>query len=183
MFAAAKYIVNQDPAAKSVWEVILTYSGFHALGYYRVAHWLYRHHRYLLAALIAHLGKVMTDVEIHPGAQIGHHVFIDHGHGVVIGETAIVGNYVTILHGVTLGSRKTEGGRRHPYVANHVFIGANALLLGRINVGVRAKIGAGTVVLHDIPADATVVGNPGRIVHQGQHAVIRNYSNSVVSGV
>lgn len=183
MFDAARYIVKQDPAAKSVWEVILTYSGFHALGIHRIAHWLYRHHRYLSASLVAHLSKVMTGVEIHPGAKIGKHVFIDHGLGVVIGETAVVGDYVTILHGVTLGSRKAQSGRRHPVVGNHVFIGANAMLLGNITVGAQVKIGAGTVVLNDVPSSSTVVGNPGHIVHQSTPQIVRTYSKTVVNSV
>lgn len=183
VFAAARYIVNEDPATNGVWEVILTYSGFHALAFHRVAHFLYRHHRYLLAVLVAHVAKRRTGVEIHPGAQIGRHVFIDHGTGVVIGETAIIGDYVTILHGVTLGSRKAVSGRRHPRVGNHVLIGANAMLLGNVTVGNHAKIGAGTVVLDDVPATVTVVGNPGRIVSHSTKQFMRNYSKSVINSV
>ena len=175
MFSAAKYIMNSDPAARSIWEVILTYSGFHALAYYRLSHWLYRHHRYLLAALVPHLGKQMTQVEIHLGAKIGQHVFIDHGTGVVIGETAVVGDYVTILHGVTLGSRRVVDGKRHPQVHDHVFIGAKAMLLGNIEIGSFAKIGAGSVVINDVLSNTTVVGNPGAQVQQRKfHTVGKN---------
>lgn len=174
MFSAAKYIFNNDPAAKSVWEVIFTYSGFHALGFYRVSHRLYRAKRYFLAALIAHWGKQITKVEIHPGAKIGQHCFIDHGTGVVIGETAIIGDFVTILHGVTLGSRYNGDGPRHPHVADHVLIGANALLLGAIKIGAHAKVGAGSVVLDNVPRYATVVGNPGRIVAQQVKLAVRS---------
>lgn len=166
MWQAAKYIQKLDPAAKSVWEVLLTYPGFHALGWYRLSHWLYQHHAHLLAALVASLGRFLTQVEIHPAATIGHHVFIDHGHGVVIGETAVVGDYVTILHGVILGSSKAQPtpGPRHPQVASHVFLGAHAQVLGPVKIGEGAKVGAGTIVLHDVPAHRTVVGNPGRLV-------------------
>ena len=160
------HIQKLDPAAKSVWEVLLTYPGFHALGWYRLSHWLCQQHAHLLAALVASLGRFFTQVEIHPAATIGHHVFIDHGHGVVIGETAVVGDYVTILHGVTLGSSKPlpTPGPRHPQVGNHVFLGAHSQLLGPITVGDGAKVGAGTIVLRDVPAQRTVVGNPGRLV-------------------
>lgn len=164
MFAAAKYIKKIDPAAHSIWEVILTYSGFHALMFHRLSHRLYLKRHYLLASLVAHISKQLTHVEIHPGAEIGRHVFIDHGTGVVIGETAIVGDYVTILHGATLGSRHIEKGRRHPIIHDHVLIGANALLLGAITIDQHAKIGAGTVVLTDVAANKTIVGNPGHIV-------------------
>lgn len=164
MFKAARYIQINDPAAHSMWEVILTYSGFHALMFYRLSHFLYRHHRYLTASLVAHIGKQLTGVEIHPGAKIGRYVFIDHGTGVVIGETAIVGDYVTILHGVTLGSRHISAGRRHPIVENHAFIGANAMILGPITIGKYAKVGAGSVVLESVSPQKTIVGNPGRQV-------------------
>lgn len=175
MFSAAKYIVNNDPAARNIWEVMLTYSGFHALAYYRVSHWLYQRQDYLLAAIVAHLGKRTSGVEIHPGAQIGKHVFIDHGMGVVIGETAVIGDFVTILHGVTLGSRRTVAGKRHPQVGNHVLIGANAMLLGPIEIGAFAKIGAGSVVLDDVVSNTTVVGNPALQVQQHQfHTVTKH---------
>lgn len=167
MYNAAKYIQTVDPAARSPWEVILTYAGFHALGWYRISHWLYQHNWHLLAAIIANLGKFFTKVEIHPGAKIGHHVFIDHGYGTVIGETAVIGDYVTILHGVTLGSRRPSskpGEPRHPQIGSHVFIGAHAQLLGNVHVGDYAKVGAAAVVLHDVPAYRTVVGNPGHLI-------------------
>lgn len=169
IYRAAKYIQQIDPAASSPWEVILAYAGFHALGWYRISHWFYQHHRRTIAAIISNLGCFFTKVEIHPGAQIGQHVFIDHGAGTVIGETAVIGNYVTILHGVTLGSRvpntsNTAVSRRHPHIGSHVLIGAHAQLLGNIKVGDYAKIGAAAVVLTDVPARRTVVGNPGHLV-------------------
>lgn len=166
IWAAAKYIADQDPATSSPWEVLLTYPGFHALGWYRLSHFCYQRRLHLLAALIAALGRFFTRVDIHPAAQIGHHVFIDHGVGVVIGATAVVEDYVTILHGVTLGSSASQPkpGPRHPHVRHHAFLGANAQLLGAIEVGAHAKVGAGTIVLKDVPAHRTVVGNPGRLV-------------------
>ncbi len=166
VWAAATAIAERDPAAHSAWEVLLFYPGFHALGWYRVSHWLHRHHRYLLAALIASLGRFFTRVDIHPAARLGRRIFIDHGAGVVIGATAVVEDDVTILHGVTLGSSAAQPGPgpRHPKVGRHAFIGAHAQLLGPITVGAGAKVGANAVVLHDVPAGRTVVGNPGRLV-------------------
>lgn len=163
---AAGMIQKRDPAAHSIWEVLLTYPGFHALAYHQLANFLYRRRHYLLAVIIAHWGKRATGVDIHPGASIGKFLFIDHGNGVVIGETTIIGNQVTILHNVTLGSRKATDGRRHPKIEDGVFIGAGAQILGPVVIGQRAKVGAGTVVLNDVPDGATVVGNPGRIINK-----------------
>lgn len=164
IITAAEMIKKRDPAAHSLLEIFMTYSGFHALAYYRAAHWFYRHNFYLLAALISHSGKMTTGIEIHPGAKIGKFLFIDHGNGVVIGQTAVIGDNVTIMHNVTLGSRKQMNNRRHPIVGNNVFIGAGAQLLGPITIGAKAKIGAGTIVLIDVPEGATIVGNPGHLV-------------------
>lgn len=165
MFAAAKNIYERDPAAHSMWEVLLTYSGFHALAFYRLAHYFYVRQHYLLAAFVAHWGKRATGVEIHPAAKIGKHLFIDHGTGIVIGQTAVIGDEVTILHNVTLGSRHPRSsGPRHPQIADHVFIGAGAQILGRIYIGEYAKIGAGAIVLQDVPAYTTAVGNPARLL-------------------
>ncbi|MFD1319275.1 serine O-acetyltransferase [Loigolactobacillus zhaoyuanensis] len=163
MFATAKAIQRRDPAAHSLLEVLLTYSGLHALTWHRCSHWLYHHHQYLAASISAHLAKKITGIEIHPGAQIGRQLFIDHGTGVVIGETAIIGDNVTILHGVTLGSRHTTSGRRHPRIGNNVLIGAHAQILGPITINNNAKIGAGAVVLANVAAGRTAVGVPAQI--------------------
>lgn len=163
MFFTAKSILKRDPAAKSLMMVILTYPGLHALWFHRVAHWLHIHHRYLLAAIIAHWSAKRTDIFIAPGAQIGRGVFIDHGVGVVIGETAIIDDGVTILHGVTLGARHTVTERRHPHIESYSFIGAHAQILGNITIGANSKVGANAVVLNDVPAYSTAVGNPARL--------------------
>ncbi|QBO36181.1 serine acetyltransferase [Periweissella cryptocerci] len=165
MFATIDSIIERDPAARSRIQVILTYSGYQAEVAHRVSHWLHRHHRLLMADLVAHVAKQLTGVEIHPGAQLGKRLFIDHGYGVVIGETAIVGDDVTMHHAVTLGGRKEIVNRRHPKIGNRVLIGANALVLGAIEVHDDAKIGAGSVVVKDVAAGKTVVGNAARIIN------------------
>ena len=165
MFATAKAILKQDPAARSLMMVILTYPGLHALGYHRLSHWLHVHKHYLLGAIIAHFAAKRTGVVIAPGAQIGQRVFIDHGIGVVIGETEIIEDDVTILHGVTVGARNITNGRRHPHIEHHSFIGAHAQILGPITIASYSKVGANAVVLNDVPDHATVVGNPARIVN------------------
>jgi len=157
-------IKTQDPAATGLLEILLTYSGFWAILFYRVAHFFYRYHFKLLARIISQWAKFLTGIEIHPGARIGCGVFIDHGAGVVIGETAIIGDNVTLYQGVTLGGTGKEKGKRHPTIGNGVLISAGAKLLGSFTVGDNAKIGAGSVVLKEVPAGATVVGIPGRIV-------------------
>ncbi|MGO0154189.1 serine O-acetyltransferase EpsC [Leuconostoc mesenteroides] len=164
MFFTAKSILKRDPAAKSLMMVILTYPGLHALWFHRIAHWLHIHHRYMLAAIVARWSAKRTDIFIAPGAQIGSGVFIDHGIGVVIGETAIIDDGVTILHGVTLGARHTKTERRHPHIESNSFIGAHAQILGNITVGANSKVGANAVVLNDVPPYATAVGNPARLV-------------------
>ncbi len=161
-----KAVFERDPAARSVWEVILCYPGFHALLAHRVAHWLYRHRLFLLARLISQVVRFFTGIEIHPGAKIGKGVFIDHGMGVVIGETTEIGDYVTIYQGVTLGGTGKEKGKRHPTVGNNVIIAAGAKVLGSITIGDNAKIGAGAVVIKPVPPNSTVVGVPGRVVVQ-----------------
>jgi serine O-acetyltransferase len=154
-------VFKNDPAARTRLEVILCYAGLHALVIHRMSHALWRRrHLKLLARVLSQLGRFLTGVEIHPGATIGKGVFIDHGMGVVIGETAIVGDDVVMFHGVTLGGTGRHKGKRHPTVGNGVLLGARATLLGPITVGEHSKIGAGAVVLHDIPAHATVVGVP-----------------------
>lgn len=162
-----KYIKNQiklfkekDPSINSVWEVF-TYSGFRIMFYYKVAHYLYLKKFYFLARLISEIGKRKTGIEIHPGASIGKNLFIDHGYSVVIGETAIIGDNVTLFHGVTLGGTGKEKGKRHPTIEDNVFIGSGAKILGNIVIGKNSKIGANAVILKNVPENSTVVGIPG----------------------
>ena len=159
-----EYILENDPAARTKLEVFLLYPSVHALILHRLAHRLYKKKRFFISRLISQLNRALTGIEIHPGAKIGKGLFIDHGMGVVIGETAEVGDRVTIYHGTTLGGTGKEKGKRHPTVGNDVIIGAGAKLLGPIVVGDNAKIGANAVVLKDVPEGATVVGIPGKIV-------------------
>ncbi|MCH5585910.1 serine O-acetyltransferase [Shimazuella sp. AN120528] len=159
-------VFDRDPAARTTMEVILTYSGIHALWSHRIAHFLYRHKAFLLARIISQVSRFFTGIEIHPGASIGKGVFIDHGMGVVIGETCEIGDYVTIFQGVTLGGTGKEKGKRHPTLEDHVMVSSGAKILGSIRVGRCAKIGAGSVILRDVPANSTVVGVPGRVVVQ-----------------
>ncbi|VWX38477.1 serine O-acetyltransferase [Exiguobacterium oxidotolerans] len=159
-------VFNQDPSARSRIEVILTYPGLHAIWMHRVAHRLWKMNLKLLGRSIAQFSRFLTGIEIHPGATIGRRFFIDHGMGVVIGETAIIGDDVTIFQGVTLGGTGKETGKRHPTLGNGVLVSAGARVLGNITVGDASKIGASSVVLKDVPANATVVGIPGRVVIQ-----------------
>ncbi len=160
----ARNIRSKDPAARSLAEVFLCYPGLHAVIFYRISHFLYIHRHYLPARLISQWGRFFTGIEIHPGAKIGRRLFIDHGMGVVIGETAEIGDDVTIYHGATLGGTGHETGKRHPTIGNNVIIGAGAKVLGSFKVGDNSKIGAGAVVLKEVPPDSTVVGIPGRTV-------------------
>lgn len=157
-------IFERDPAAKSVWEVVLCYPGFHAILFHRVAHWLYDRGWVILPRMISQLSRFFTGIEIHPGAKIGEGLFIDHGTGVVIGETSEIGNNVTLYQGVTLGGTGKEKGKRHPTIGDNVVIGAGARVLGSFKVGDNVKIGAGSVVNKPVPANTTVVGVPGRVV-------------------
>lgn len=157
-------VFERDPAATSRWEVLLAYSGFHALLAYRASHWLWKKHIPLIPRLISQLARWLTGIEIHPGAQIGRGFFIDHGMGVVIGETAVIGDYVTLFQGVTLGGTGKERGKRHPTLGNHVVVGAGAKVLGNITIGDFVKIGANSVVLRSVPSNSTVIGIPGRII-------------------
>lgn len=157
-------VMDQDPAARSRLEVFLTYAGLHAVWGYRIAHWFWTRKWYTLARLISQWTRFFTGIEIHPGAKIGRRLFIDHGFGVVIGETCEIGDDVTIYQGVTLGGTGKEQGKRHPTIGNHVLIAAGAKVLGSITVGDYAKIGAGSVVLKDVPPHSTVVGIPGKVV-------------------
>jgi len=166
-------ILERDPAAKSRLEVVLCYSGLHAICAYRVTHWLWNHQFRLLARWLSQVARFLTGIEIHPAAQIARRLFIDHGMGVVIGETAIVGDDVTIYQGATLGGTGKEKLKRHPTVGNGVVIGAGAKILGNIQVGNDSRIGAGSVVLRDVPEGSTVVGVPGHIVlRYGKHVII-----------
>jgi serine O-acetyltransferase len=159
-------ILKKDPAAKSGLEVLLCYSGLHAVLLHRVSHKLWKCQFYLLARLVSQLGRFLTGIEIHPGATIGKRLFIDHGMGVVIGETAIIGNDVTMFHGVTLGGVGKSQGKRHPTLGNSAMIGTGATILGDITIGNNVRIGANAVVLSNIPPSATVVGIPGRVISQ-----------------
>lgn len=160
----AKNIFQKDPAAKSLLECIFLYPSLKVLVYHKIAHKLYLRNRLSLARAISQWARKKTGIEIHPGARIGKHLFIDHGMGVVIGETAEIGDNCTIYHGVTLGGTGKEKGKRHPTIGNNVLISAGAKVLGPLNVGDNSRIGANAVVLKDVPADTTVVGVPGRAV-------------------
>ncbi|MGM9923048.1 MAG: serine O-acetyltransferase [Bacillus sp. (in: firmicutes)] len=159
-------IFDQDPAARSYVEVILTYAGLHAIWGHRLAHFLYRNKIYFLARVVSQVSRFFTGIEIHPGAKIGRRFFIDHGMGIVIGETCEIGNNVTIFQGVTLGGTGKEKGKRHPTIEDNVLIATGAKVLGSITVGENSKIGAGSVVLKEVPANSTVVGIPGKVVIQ-----------------
>lgn len=159
-------IRERDPAARSALEVLLLYSGLHALMIYRVAHWCYLHRLFFMARLLSQLGKWLTGVEIHPGATIGRGILIDHGSGIVIGETAVVGDNCTLYQGVTLGGTGKDTGKRHPTLEDGVLVGAGAKLLGPFTVGAGAKVAANAVVLGPIPAGCTAVGIPARVVRR-----------------
>ncbi|CAN2255536.1 serine O-acetyltransferase [Bacillus vallismortis] len=170
-------VFDQDPAARSYFEVILTYSGLHAIWAHRIAHALYKRKFYFLARLISQVSRFFTGIEIHPGATIGRKFFIDHGMGVVIGETCEIGNNVTVFQGVTLGGTGKEKGKRHPTIKDDALIATGAKVLGSITVGEGSKIGAGSVVLHDVPDFSTVVGIPGRVVVQNGKKVRRDLNH------
>jgi serine O-acetyltransferase len=166
-------VLEHDPAAKSRLEVYSCYSGLHAVWFYHVNHWLWNHGFYLLGRWLSQVARFLTGIEIHPGAKIGRRLFIDHGMGVVIGETAIVGDDVTLYQGVTLGGTGKEHGKRHPTIEDGVVLGDGAKILGNITVGKNCRIGAGSVVLRNVPADSTVVGVPGHIIfREGKRVVI-----------
>lgn len=157
-------MIARDPAARSRLEVVLTYPGFHAVVLYRAAHWLFERRWRLLARMVSHFARLITGIDIHPGATIGRRFFIDHGAGVVIGETAEIGDDVTLYHGVTLGGTTWSKGKRHPTLGDGVVIGAGAKVLGAITLGDRVRVGANSVVVKDVPAGRTVVGIPGKMV-------------------
>ena len=191
-----RIIFERDPAARNWLEVLLCYPGLQALFLHRFAHWLYKVGVPFIPRFISHLARFFTGIEIHPGAQIGKGVFIDHGMGVVIGETAIVGDKCLIYQGVTLGGTGKETGKRHPTLGENVVVGGGAKVLGNIQIGNEVRIGAGSVVLRDVPSDCTVVGIPGRVVYRSgvkvnplehgnlpdsEAAVIRNLLNRIES--
>jgi serine O-acetyltransferase len=157
-------VFERDPAARSTLEVIFAYPGFHAIFLHRIGNWLWNNHLELLARGLSHISRFLTGIEIHPGAKIGKGFFIDHGMGVVIGETSEIGDNVTIYHGVTLGGTSFTRGKRHPTIESNVTIGAGAKILGPLTVGSNSKIGANSVVIVDVPPNSTVVGIPGKIV-------------------
>ncbi|MBO1005837.1 serine O-acetyltransferase [Pseudogracilibacillus auburnensis] len=157
-------VFDQDPAARSSLEVILTYSGLHAIWTHRIARFFYKRKLYFIARVISQINRFFTGIEIHPGALIGRRFFIDHGMGIVIGETCEIGNNVTIYQGVTLGGTGKEKGKRHPTVEDNALIATGAKVLGNIIIGKNSKVGAGSVVLKDVPPNSTVVGIPGRVV-------------------
>lgn len=173
-----KVIRERDPAIHSNMEVFL-YPSFKAMLYYRISHKLYKKHHYFLARWISQKGAHKTGIEIHPGAKIGKGFFIDHGHGVIIGETAVIGDNVTLYQGVTLGGTGKEHGKRHPTLGNNVMVSAGAKVLGSFSIGENSKIGAGSVVLEEVPPNSTVVGVPGRVVKRGNVSVPREDMNQV----
>ncbi|MBG9585763.1 serine O-acetyltransferase [Cytobacillus firmus] len=167
MFARMKedieVVFEQDPAARSYLEVVLTYSGLHAVWSHRIAHALFKRKFYFLARVVSQISRFFTGIEIHPGAKIGRRFFIDHGMGVVIGETCEIGDNVTVFQGVTLGGTGKEKGKRHPTIKDNALIATGAKVLGSITIGENSKVGAGSVVLHEVPPNSTVVGIPGRV--------------------
>jgi serine O-acetyltransferase len=167
------HVMEHDPAAKSRLEVFLCYSGLHAVWWYRINHWLWNHRFFLFGRFFSQMARLLTGIEIHPGARIGRRLFIDHGMGVVIGETSIVGDDVTLYQGVTLGGTGKEHGKRHPTIEAGVVVGGGAKILGNITVGKNCRIGAGSVVLRNVPDNSTVVGVPGHIIfREGKRVVI-----------
>ncbi|MBD6618713.1 serine O-acetyltransferase [Komarekiella sp. 'clone 1'] len=185
-----RIIFERDPAARNWLEVVFCYPGLHALCLHRLAHWLHRRGVGFIPRLVSHIGRFLTGIEIHPGAEIGQGVFIDHGMGVVIGETAIVGDYTLIYQGVTLGGTGKESGKRHPTVGKNVVVGAGAKVLGNIQIGDRVRIGAGSIVLREVPSDCTVVGVPGRIISRNdtslsplEHGKLPDLEATVISSL
>ncbi len=171
LMADARNIREKDPAAASLAQVLLLYPGFHVLVFHRVAHWLHRRGHGFAARLVSQWARGFTGIEIHPAARIGRGLFIDHGMGVVIGETVEIGDNCTIYHGVTLGGTGKHTGKRHPTVGDNVLIGAGSQILGPVLIGDNVRLGAGSVVLADIPADSTAIGCPARVVRRRGRAV------------
>ena len=161
LYDDAKNILKKDPAARNILTVILLYPGFHVLVWHKINHFLYKIHLYFISRLLSQLARFLTGIEIHPGAVIGRRLFIDHGMGIVIGETSIIGDDCTIYHGVTLGGTGKEKKKRHPTLKNNIIVGCGAKVLGNIVISDNVKIGANSVVLKDVPKNSTVVGIPG----------------------
>ncbi len=178
MFSRIRYDINsikeRDPAARSSWEVFLLYSGFHAVFWHRIAHWFYKHKMLFIARMISQATKLFTGIEIHPAAKIGKGLLIDHGSGVVIGETAEIGDNCTIYQGVTLGGTGKDKGKRHPTLGNNVLVGSGAKVLGPFKIGDNARIAANAVVLEEVPENSTAVGVPARIVRKNGERVCNN---------
>ncbi|MBM6616115.1 serine O-acetyltransferase EpsC [Bacillus suaedaesalsae] len=171
-------VFEQDPAARNAFEVALTYSGLHAIWSHRIAHAFYKRRMYFIARSISQISRFFTGIEIHPGAKIGRKLFIDHGMGIVIGETCEIGDNVTIFQGVTLGGTGKEKGKRHPTIKDHALIASGAKVLGSITIGENSKVGAGSVVLNDVPDNSTVVGIPGKIVIQNGVKIKKDLDHS-----
>jgi len=185
-------VFERDPAARTWWEVLTCYPGVHALMIHKLAHWFWTHGLRWLGRLTSHVGRWLTGIEIHPGAIVGRRVFIDHGMGVVVGETAEIGDETTLYHGVTLGGTTWNKGKRHPTLGKRVVVGAGAKILGPITVGDGAKIGSNAVVVRDVPEGATVVGVPGRVVEDTQvqqaarfaaYAVVQNQDDPYAKAI
>ena len=168
-----KAVQERDPAARSALEVLLLYQGVHALIWHRIAHWFWTHNMRFLGRLISQIARFFTLIEIHPGATIGKGLFIDHGSGVIIGETAELGDNITLYQGVTLGGTGKEQGKRHPTLRDNVMVSAGAKVLGSFTIGENSKIGAGSVVLEEVPPNCTVVGVPGRVVKMNDEKIPR----------
>lgn len=173
-------VFEQDPAARTYLEVLLTYSGLHAVWAHRIAHAFYKRKLFFIARLISQISRFFTGIEIHPGAVIGRRFFIDHGMGVVIGETCEIGDNVTIYQGVTLGGTGHEKGKRHPTIKDNVLIATGAKVLGAITIGENSKVGGGSVVLRDVPDNSTVVGIPGRVVKQDGKRVSQKLDHHIL---
>lgn len=183
-------VFQRDPAARNYFEILTTYPGVHALILHRLAHFLWSIKLKLIARIFSHLARILTGIEIHPGAQIGRRFFIDHGMGVVIGETAIIGDDCTLYHGVTLGGTTWKKGKRHPTLRDNVIIGAGAKVLGPITLGNNSKVGSNAVVVTDIPNDSTAVGIPAKIIESGEklkkfsaYAVEKNSKDPVLQSI
>jgi len=176
-------VFTRDPAARSRLEVLTAYPGLHAIWFYRLSHWLWIHRLFWLGRLASHIGRLTTGIEIHPGAQIGPGFFIDHGMGVVIGETAEIGANATLYHGVTLGGTSWNKGKRHPTLEDDVVVGAGAKILGPITIGARTRVGANAVVVKNVPPDSVVVGIPGRVTHRKGTAHVVHQENGSAHGL
>jgi serine O-acetyltransferase len=175
-------VFTRDPAARTWLEILTAYPGLHAIWFYRISHWLWGRRAFWLGRLISHLGRMLSGVEIHPGATIGPGFFIDHGMGVVIGETTEIGSNVTLYHGVTLGGSSWNKGKRHPTLEDDVVVGAGAKILGPITIGARTRVGANAVVVKNVPPDSVVVGIPGRVTHRkGVAQIVHNENGSTYS--